>query len=67
VCARLVVAPPISNGSLNPWRSISRATCVISSSDGVIKPLSPIKSAFSVRAFSRIFSQGTITPMSMTS
>ena len=27
VCALLVVAPPMSSGSLNPSRSISRATC----------------------------------------
>ena len=67
VRTRLVVAPPMSSGSFIPWRSISRATCVISSSDGVIKPESPIRSAFTSRAFSRIFSHGTITPMSMTS
>ena len=67
VCARLVVAPPINSGSLKPWRSITFATCTISSSDGVIRPLSPIMSAFSSFARARIFSAGTITPMSITS
>jgi hypothetical protein len=33
VCAREVVAPPISSGTLKPSRSISRATCAISSSE----------------------------------
>ena len=55
MCARLVVAPPISNGSENPSRSISCATCTISSSDGVISPLKPMTSAFRSRAVSRIF------------
>ncbi len=64
---RLVVAPPMSSGSLKPWRSISRATCTISSRDGVMRPLRPIMSTFSALARSRIFSQETMTPMSMTS
>ena len=67
VCAGEVVAPPISNGSVNPWRCISLATCTISSSDGVIRPDSPIMSALSRRAVSRIFSHGTMTPRSITS
>ena len=37
----------MSSGSLKPWRSISRATCAISSSDGVMSPLRPMRSAFS--------------------
>ena len=57
----------MSSGSLKPWRSISRATCTISSSDGVMRPLRPIRSAFSALARSRIFSQETMTPRSMTS
>ncbi len=36
VCWRLVVAPPMSSGSVMARRSISRATKTISSSDGVI-------------------------------
>ena len=35
----------MSSGSFRPARSISRATCVISSSDGVISPDRPITSA----------------------
>ncbi len=34
----------MSSGSLKPWRSISRATCTISSSDGVMRPLRPMMS-----------------------
>ncbi len=49
------------------WRVISLATCAISSSDGVIRPDTPIMSAFSAMAASRIFCAGTITPRSMTS
>ena len=48
VCWRLVVAPPISSGIVKPRRSISRATNTISSSDGVIRPLRPIRSALLV-------------------
>ena len=44
VCWRLVVAPPISSGSVIFRRSISRATITISSSDGVIRPLRPTMS-----------------------
>ncbi len=40
----------MSSGSLNPSRSISRATWTISSSDGVISPLRPMMSAFCSRA-----------------
>ena len=51
-----------------PRRSISRATCTISSSDGVIRPDRPMMSACSLdRRSSRILSPGTITPRSMTS
>jgi hypothetical protein len=67
VCAREVVAPPMSNGNFSRARSISRATCVISSSEGVIRPDSPIASAFSLRAVSRMASAGTITPRFTTS
>ena len=42
VCAFDVVAPPINKGSFKPVRFISLATCTISSSEGVIKPLRPI-------------------------
>jgi hypothetical protein len=45
-----VVAPPISSGSVEALRSISRATCTISSSDGVIRPDRPMMSAFSALA-----------------
>ena len=54
VWARDVVAPPISSGSVMPSRSISCATVRISSSEGVIRPDRPMKSAFSARAVSRI-------------
>ena len=47
-------------------RSISEATCTISSNEGVISPLRPIKSTFSLIAVSMIFSAGTITPRSIT-
>ncbi len=67
VCAALVVAPPISSGVFSPRRSISEATCIISSRLGVMSPDNPMMSAFTSFAFARIFSQGTITPMSMTS
>ncbi len=40
----LVVAPPMSSGRRSPSRSISRATCAISSSDGVMSPLNPMMS-----------------------
>ena len=66
VCTRLVVAPPISSGTLKPSRSISAATWHISSSEGVISPDSPMMSAFSRLAVSRIFCAGTITPRSIT-
>ena len=45
VWVREVVAPPISSGSSKPSRSISPATWRISSSDGVMSPDSPIRSA----------------------
>ena len=67
VCWREVVAPPISSGSSSPRRSISFATCTISSSDGVIRPERPTTSAPSATAVSRIVSAGTITPRSITS
>ena len=67
VCARDVVAPPISSGISKPWRSISDATLTISSSDGVMSPDRPIRSAPSAVAVSRIFCAGTMTPRSMTS
>ncbi len=67
VCCFEVVAPPISSGSSSPRRSISRATLTISSSDGVIRPDSPTRSAPSAAAVSRIRSAGTITPRSTTS
>src|SRR5439155_27266768 len=58
---------PIKSGKRNPSRSISCATCTISSSDGVIRPLRPITSACFSRAVSKIFAAGTITPRSTTS
>ncbi len=67
VCAREVVAPPMSNGISNPCRSISLAKLTISSSDGVIRPDRPIRSAPTSVALSRIFWAGTITPRSITS
>ena len=45
VWALLVVAPPMRSGVVKPSRSSSPATKVISSSDGVISPESPIRSA----------------------
>ena len=67
VCLALVVAPPIRSGIFIPRRCISRATWTISSSDGVIRPLRPTVSAFFSMAVSRILSDGTITPRSITS
>ena len=67
VWARDVVAPPISSGRVKPWRCISVATFTISSRLGVIRPDSPIASASTSRAVSRIFCAGTITPRSITS
>ena len=67
VWAREVVAPPMSSGMVNSCRCISAARLTISSSEGVIRPLSPITSAPISRAVSRIFWAGTITPRSMTS
>ena len=67
VCWRDVVAPPMSSGVRIFRRRISPATNTISSSDGVIRPLSPIRSAPSSAAARRIRSQGTITPRSITS
>ena len=67
VCALLVVAPPMRSGIVKRWRSISLATNAISSSDGVISPESPITSALTSRALSRMFAAETMTPMSTTS
>ncbi len=67
VCCRLVVAPPMSSGSRILRRSISFATNTISSSDGVMRPLSPTRSAFPSMAVCRILSDGTMTPRSTTS
>ena len=61
-----VVAPPMSSGILKPCLSISLATWIISSSDGVISPDKPMMSAFSAMAVCRIFSHGVITPRSIT-
>ena len=47
--------------------SISLAKYTISSSEGVINPLKPMMSTFSLTAASMIFSGGTITPKSMIS
>ena len=65
VCCGLVVAPPISSGSVMWRRSISVATNTISSSDGVISPLRPTMSALWSTAACRILSVGTITPRSI--
>ena len=67
VWARLVVAPPISRGTAKPSLCISRATWTISSRDGVMSPDRPMMSAPFSRAVSRIRSEATITPRSMTS
>ncbi|MET0333514.1 MAG: dihydropteroate synthase, partial [Rhizobacter sp.] len=48
-----VVAPPINSGSEKPSRSISAATCAISSSEGVMRPERPIASALCSRAVAR--------------
>ena len=45
VWARDVVAPPMSSGTRKPARSISVATVRISSSDGVMSPDRPMRSA----------------------
>jgi len=67
VCIFDVVAPPISSGTLKPSRFIVFATCTISSSDGVMSPDRPMTSAPHAFASARIFSHGTMTPMSFTS
>ncbi|MNP01741.1 hypothetical protein D3C76_935680 [compost metagenome] len=59
-----VVAPPIRSGSLKPWRSISFATCTISSREGVMRPDRPMMSAPTSRAVLRMVSQETMTPRS---
>ena len=64
---RDVVAPPISSGVVIPSRSIVAAMWTISSSDGVISPDSPMRSAPTSRAVSRIREAGTMTPRSITS
>lgn len=63
---RDVVAPPISKGIFKPFLSISLATWIISSKDGVINPDKPMISAFSSIAVCKIFSHGVITPRSIT-
>ena len=67
VCLPLVVAPPIKSGIVIPRRVISVATVIISSSEGVIRPDSPTRSAPSSVAVSRILWPGTMTPRSVTS
>jgi hypothetical protein len=56
VCIREVVAPPISSGTSKSCLFISFATCTISSSEGVISPLRPMTSTFSLLAVSSILS-----------
>ena len=63
---RDVVAPPISKGIFKPCLSISLATWIISSKDGVIRPDKPMMSAFSSIAVCKIFSHGVMTPRSIT-
>ena len=59
-----VVAPPIISGIDMPAFSISSATVTISSSEGVMRPESPIMSASCSTAACNIVGQGTITPRS---
>ena len=66
VCMRLVVAPPMSSGTLMPCLPSSRAKCTISSSEGVMSPERPITSTRCSRAAARIVSALHITPMSIT-
>ena len=66
VCSVLVVAPPIKRGTVRPARRISWATWVISAREGVISPLSPMKSTPSRTAVSMIVRAGTMTPRSTT-
>ena len=49
VCAREVVAPPMRSGISKPWRCISAAKPTISSSEGVIRPDRPMRSASLLR------------------
>mmetsp|Transcript_11791 Transcript_11791/g.37411 ORF Transcript_11791/g.37411 Transcript_11791/m.37411 type:complete len:239 (-) Transcript_11791:768-1484(-) len=56
----------MSSGTFRPLRSISFATWIISSSDGVMSPERPNTSAFSRTTASRIASDGCITPRSTT-
>jgi hypothetical protein len=57
----------MSSGVVMPSRSMSDATCTISSSEGVISPDRPTRSAPTSRAVSMIRVAGTITPRSITS
>ena len=66
LCPGAHISGGVSNLSFS-CRVISRATCTISSSDGVIRPESPTASAPASTAVSRIVSPGTITPRSITS
>jgi len=66
VCRSEVVAPPIRIGMRSPICSTATITLAISSSDGVISPLSPITSACCRTAVSTIRSLSTITPRSST-
>merc|ERR1719420_1786513 len=58
--------PPMSSGVLMPRSSIRLTTVTISSREGVMSPLRPMMSALCSSAASRIFSQGHITPRSIT-
>ena len=57
-------APPTSRGVSIPLAVISLQISSIWYSEGVISPLTPIRSAEHSAAFSRIVSLGTMTPRS---
>jgi hypothetical protein len=67
VCFFEVVAPPISSGTVSPCRVISVATSTIRSSEGVIRPDSPIDVDLLGASPVEMSSVGTITPRSTTS
>lgn len=67
VCSFDVVAPPTMSGIFMPAFSMASAMWHISSSEGVMRPLTPMMSTFSRKAVSMMVSVGTMTPRSMMS
>ncbi len=64
VCMSDVVAPPMTTGVRMPRRSSSSHTRIISSSEGVIRPLRQMASAPHAAASSAMRPASTMTPRS---